>query len=461
MKGKRHIQLAAAVGAMVLLGAQAQGQGQLIGVEDFGIYTTPDGSGLAGRLVPNAVGTNPDGGQAAPDPAVSGIANWKAQSNPWGPYRAVEGDLIYPGAVSSGGQHMLHESSGLRFRAEMDVSPTSIFNNDADPATDYIGSGGPWIGDPDEPNTLFFSTLIQITPDPDNGFLLSSGVVQNNLQFRWDPDGSEELGDPENEVPRFTIGQGFGSGNFDIAGFDAGPIDSDVHMVVLGMDFSSGTGGPTSDQLRVWWDPDLSDVANEIASPDLVNEDIFLEFSEIRSVAQGNDFNVDELRWGTSFEAVTVGVDEPGDPNDLNGDGNVDSGDIDFLFANLGTGDPALDLSGPGNDGQPDGAVDDNDVSYFVEVALNTFFGDANLDLAVDVTDLGRLGLNFGQSDTEWADGDFTGDSVVDVTDLGRLGLNFGSSNQGAAGAPVVAVPEPTAVALLGLGGLALLRRRR
>jgi hypothetical protein len=77
------------------------------------------------------------------------------------------------------------------------------------------------------------------------------------------------------------------------------------------------------------------------------------------------------------------------------------------------------------------------------------------------VTDLGRLGLNFGSTDAAWADGDFTGDSVVDVTDLGRLGLNFGSSNQGAAGSPVVAVPEPTALALLGLGGLALLRRRR
>jgi len=95
-----------------------------------------------------------------------------------------------------------------------------------------------------------------------------------------------------------------------------------------------------------------------------------------------------------------------------------------------------------------------------------TLRGDANQDGIVDVTDLGRLGLNFtdavsaGTQDG-WSSGDFNSDGVVDVTDLGALGLNFSQSvSPPASGAPVV-VPEPASLMLLGLGGLALLRRRR
>jgi len=83
---------------------------------------------------------------------------------------------------------------------------------------------------------------------------------------------------------------------------------------------------------------------------------------------------------------------------------------------------------------------------------------DANLDEAVDVIDLGRLGLNFGVGDGVWSDGDFNGDGLVDVIDLGTLGLNFGQSLP--TGDIAVAVPEPGGLGLLLLGGLAIVRRR-
>jgi len=151
-------------------------------------------------------------------------------------------------------------------------------------------------------------------------------------------------------------------------------------------------------------------------------------------------------------------------PGNLNNDTDLDNEDIDALFTGIadGTSDPRFNLDGQGD-------VDGDDAVVLVEEILDTFFGDANGDGAVDVTDLGRIGLNFGQSDRGWAEGDFTGDGAVDVTDLGRLGLNFGNANPGggwaseapASEAPTVAVPEPTALALLALGFGAALRRRR
>jgi MYXO-CTERM domain-containing protein len=82
------------------------------------------------------------------------------------------------------------------------------------------------------------------------------------------------------------------------------------------------------------------------------------------------------------------------------------------------------------------------DVAAFLE-------GDSNMDDSVNFTDYQILERNFGLTGS-WAEGDCNFDGAVNFTDYQALERDFGQS-----------VPEPGGLALLALGGLAALRRRR
>ena len=75
--------------------------------------------------------------------------------------------------------------------------------------------------------------------------------------------------------------------------------------------------------------------------------------------------------------------------------------------------------------------------------------GDANGDGAVDVGDLGILGVNYGQTTgMTLAQADFTGDGAVDVGDLGILGANWGRRVGTAIEITMPAVPDVPATSI-------------
>ena len=80
---------------------------------------------------------------------------------------------------------------------------------------------------------------------------------------------------------------------------------------------------------------------------------------------------------------------------------------------------------------------------------------DFNGDGKVDLVDLDILGQNFGAGPgATMGQGDANGDGFVDLVDLDLLGQNFGFGT-------ATATPEPAAAAMLLLGGLGLVARRR
>ncbi len=93
--------------------------------------------------------------------------------------------------------------------------------------------------------------------------------------------------------------------------------------------------------------------------------------------------------------------------------------------------------------------------------------GDFNCDGVVDVADLGIVGANFNNNDVTYIEGDANMDNVVDVADLGVVGANWSAAQSGSLSQALQSsgltdlVPEPATAALVGFGGLLLLRRRR
>ncbi|MBE3070172.1 MAG: PEP-CTERM sorting domain-containing protein, partial [Planctomycetes bacterium] len=149
-----------------------------------------------------------------------------------------------------------------------------------------------------------------------------------------------------------------------------------------------------------------------------------------------------------------------GNAKGIIGIGVVENNDVDLLegtfrtrlYDNLEVGDGvALDES-----------------SVLVKV---TYWGDANLDGVIDANDYDQIDRNylFQPAVATWSLGDFNYDGVIDANDYDKIdraylfqGSAMGAGVTAVAGGAVpVATPEPATLALLGLGAVAALARRR
>ena len=146
----------------------------------------------------------------------------------------------------------------------------------------------------------------------------------------------------------------------------------------------------------------------------------------------------------------------PAVAGDFNGNGARDVGDLDMLAVGMMNNDAAFDLD-------DDGDADADDRAVWVQTLANTFFGDADFNGEFNsgdfVTVFGAAKYETDQPAT-WSEGDWNGDGVFNsgdfVTAFGGGGYESGPRDGG-----LQTVPEPSSLALVACGLLAMAARRR
>jgi hypothetical protein len=161
----------------------------------------------------------------------------------------------------------------------------------------------------------------------------------------------------------------------------------------------------------------------------------------------------------TVFPSVALSTEVIGGgvTGDFNDNGSLDGPDIDDLTAQSAGGTNPADY-----DLNADTLVNDADVNVWIKDLFNSWVGDADLNGVFDSSDLVAV-LASGTYEADvasvWTTGDFNGDGRTNSTDL-VAALADGGYELGPRAA-TAAVPEPSGIALLALGGLWMIRRKR
>jgi len=242
---------------------------------------------------------------------------------------------------------------------------------------------------------------------------------------------------------------------------DANSMSTISSHLRAGHGTSIGLYGPGGHAVTVWGFTHDGDDPTDYNGIYITDSDDYKYFSNAPDVLRYYDVEFHDNAWylqnyygsNSWFIGNVHALAMAPSTGDLDGNRDVDAGDIDLLAAAIrgGETDPDCDLNG-------DGLVDIADMDKLVRDIIGTEYGDTDLDHSVDLADFSALKMNFSKG-TTWEAGDFNGDGIVGLTDFTILKRYY--VRQVGVETNRAAVPEPATVLILTLGGIAVVSRRK
>jgi hypothetical protein len=208
--------------------------------------------------------------------------------------------------------------------------------------------------------------------------------------------------------------------------FDGPDYSGEVYFMVLnGLTDYTGSASATRQKMRLRFNSSVTQIQRLSRDTGLVETlplivDGTTKYYEL--TLDGGTADLFKIDTGAPF----VGVYEDDTlAGDFNGDDVVNATDIDLLYKAIKAGnrDSIYDVN-------KDNSVNSLDVDYLIADILDTYYGDADLNGAVGVSDLSLLAAYYNTaSGAGWANGDFDGDGAVGVADLSILAANYNSGS--------------------------------
>jgi hypothetical protein len=209
-------------------------------------------------------------------------------------------------------------------------------------------------------------------------------------------------------------------------------FDGDIYsnqkyfMVVNGLTDGSGTAAQTQQKIRLTFNFGTSGITSlqrlsrstgNVETVSLVSDGNGVYHLDL--TLDGGTGDLFKYKTGAPFVGVVLA-------GDFNNDYVVNATDIDLLSAainNHSTNYATYDLT-------KDDKINSADMDMLVKNILKTYYGDADLNGSVGVSDLSVLAAYYNTpSGASWANGDFDGNGAVGVSDLSILAANYNSGS--------------------------------